>query len=59
MTVTIDSTHDLGDGFRIEQLRNERGDIFYRVCVGGMRRYCEDMWMAQMYADQMRGGHAP
>lgn len=49
------SRHDLSDGRCIEQLENEKGDVYYRVCSegGGTCRYCEDFWQAQMYADQM------
>lgn len=49
------SRHDLSDGRCIEQLENDRGELYYRVCTagGGTCRYCEDLWMAQVYADQM------
>jgi len=49
------SRQDLSDGRCIEQLQNERGDTYYRVCTdgGGTCRYCEDLWMAHIYADQM------
>lgn len=49
------SRHDLSDGRCIEQLEDEQGRSYYRVCSagGGVCRYAEDLWMAQMYADQM------
>jgi len=43
--------NDLGQGFTIEQLENELGHIFYRMCKGGICRYCEDEYMAYMYAE--------
>lgn len=54
------SRHDLDDERCIEQLQNKRGDIYYRVCTagGGVCRYCEDLWMAHIYADQMCPGRA-
>ncbi len=49
------SRHDLSDDRCIEQLEDERGQILYRVCTdgGAICRYCEDLWMAEMYAEQM------
>lgn len=51
--VKILSSHDLSDGRCIEQLQDDQGNILYRVCGGGVCRYCEDLWMAHLYADQM------
>lgn len=48
----VNST-DIGQGFTIEQLENERGDIYYRVCHGSVCRYCEDEYFAHMYAESM------
>lgn len=42
---------DLGQGFTIEQLENELGHIFYRMCKGSICRYCEDEYIAYMYAE--------
>ena len=33
---------DIGQGFTIDQLENERGELYYRVCKGSFCRYCED-----------------
>jgi len=49
----IVNTTDLGQGFTVEQLENERGDTYYRVCHKGICRYCEDSYMAYMYAEGM------
>lgn len=51
--VLIVSNLDLGQGFTLEQLENERGHIYYRVCSKGICRYCEDSYMAYMYAEGM------
>jgi len=37
----------------IETLQPERGEIYYRSCVGGVCRYSSDLWQAEMYLDQM------
>jgi hypothetical protein len=49
------SRHDLSDGRCIEQLEDEQGRLLYRACSdgGGICRYCEDLWMANMYADDL------
>jgi len=49
------SRHDLSDGRCIEQLEDEQGRLLYRACSdgGGTCRYSEDLWQAQLYADQM------
>jgi hypothetical protein len=46
-------TTDHGDGYRLEQLMNERGDIYYRACKGGVCRYAEDHYIAMMYLEGM------
>jgi hypothetical protein len=45
------NTVDLGQGFTIEQLENDCGHIFYRMCKGSICRYCEDEYIAYMYAE--------
>jgi len=49
------SRHDLSDGRCIEQLEDGQGRLLYRACSdgGGVCRYCEDLWMANMYADDL------
>lgn len=47
------SSYDFSDGRCIEALEGERGELYYRVCGGGVCRYCEDLWMAHLYADQL------
>jgi len=42
-----------GDGFRLEQLENERGEIYYRACKGSICRYAEDDYIARMYLEGM------
>lgn len=42
---------DLGQGFTIEQLENELGHTYYRMCKGSICRYCEDEYIAYMYAE--------
>jgi len=42
---------DLGQGFTIEQLENDYGHIFYRMCKDSICRYCEDKYMAYTYAE--------
>lgn len=41
------------DGFALEQLENERGEIYYRACVGSICRYAEDEYIARMYLEGM------
>lgn len=51
MSSNIVSSTDLGQGFTIEQLENEYGTIFYRMCKGSICRYAEDEYIAYMYAE--------
>ena len=44
---------DLNNGRYIEQLLDDDGRVFYRACGGGVCRYCDDLWMAQVYADHV------
>jgi hypothetical protein len=41
------------DGGYIETLEPERGELYYRSCVGGICRYSSDLWQAELYLDQM------
>jgi hypothetical protein len=40
---------DHGNGFRLEQLMNERGELYYRACKDSVCRYAEDLYIAEMY----------
>lgn len=53
MEPKILSSTSFDDGRCIEQLQDHKGNLYYRVCGGGYCRYCEDLWMAHVYADQM------
>jgi hypothetical protein len=44
---------DIGQGFTIDQIENERGELYYRVCKGTICRYCEDEYFTRMYAAEM------
>jgi hypothetical protein len=44
---------DIGQGFSIDQIENERGELYYRVCKGSFCRYCEDEYFTRMYAAEM------
>jgi len=41
------------DGGSIETLQPERGEFYYRSCVGGVCRYSSDLWQAEIYLNQM------
>lgn len=41
------------DGFVLEQLENERGQLYYRACHNSICRYCEDDYQARMYLAAM------
>ena len=49
---------DLPDGITIEQIQNDKGDIYYRTCSAGgaICRYCEDYWQATIYVEHFRAG---
>lgn len=51
MSSQVVSCTDLGQGFIIEQLENEFGHTFYRMCKGSICRYAEDEYIAYMYAE--------
>jgi len=40
-------------GFSLEQLENERGEIYYRACKDSICRYAEDEYIARMYLEGM------
>lgn len=41
------------DGGIIETLQPERGELYYRSCVGSVCRYSSDLWQAELYLDQL------
>ncbi len=41
------------EGYALEQLENERGEIFYRACRNSICRYAEDEYIARMYLEGM------
>lgn len=51
MSSNVVNCIDLGQGFTIEQLENEFGHIYYRMCRGSICRYAEDEYLAYMYAE--------
>ena len=44
---------DFGHGYLLEQLENERGEIYYRACKDSICRYAEDEYIARMYLENM------
>lgn len=50
MSGVVDS-RDIGQGFTIDRLENDWGNTYYRVCRNSMCRYCEDEYVAYMYAE--------
>ena len=51
--MSVISTTDYGNGFVIDQLENERGELYYRACTGSICRYAEDQYIAVMYLENM------
>ena len=51
--MTVVHSDDMGDGFALEQIENDRGEIYYRACKGGVCRYAEDEYIARMYLEGM------
>ena len=51
MSSNVVNIIDLGQGFIIEQLENEFGHMYYRMCKGSICRYAEDEYIAYMYAE--------
>lgn len=41
------------EGYALEQLENERGEIYYRACKNSICRYAEDEYIARMYLEGM------
>ena len=51
MTVIQSTTYP--EGYALEQLENERGEIYYRACKNSICRYAEDEYIARMYLEGM------
>lgn len=51
--MSVINTTDYGNGFVIDQLENERGEVYYRACIGSICRYAEDQYIAVMYLENM------
>jgi len=49
----VANSTDYGNGFKLEQLENERGEIYYRACKGSVCRYAEDHYIAVIYLESM------
>ena len=52
MTTIVHATHFEG-GYSLEQLENERNEIYYRACKDSICRYAEDEYIARMYLEGM------
>ena len=52
MTTVVHSTQFEG-GYSLEQLENERNEIYYRACKDSICRYAEDEYIARMYLEGM------
>jgi hypothetical protein len=48
----VNSTN-YGNGYSLDQLENERGELYYRACKGSVCRYAEDQYIAVMYLEGM------
>jgi hypothetical protein len=51
--MTVVHSTSFGRGFRLEQLENERGEIYYRACLDNVCRYAEDEYIARVYLEGM------
>ena len=51
--MTVVHSTDFGSGFTLEQIENEKGEIYYRACSDSICRYAEDEYIARMYLEQM------
>mgnify|MGYP006276848527 FL=1 len=51
--MSIIQSTEYANGFKLEQLENERGEIYYRACTGSICRYAEDEYIARMYLEGM------
>lgn len=51
--MTVINSNLYPEGYALEQLENERGEIYYRACKGSICRYAEDEYIARMYLEGM------
>jgi hypothetical protein len=51
--VTVIQSTTYPEGYALEQLENERGEIYYRACKNSICRYAEDEYIARMYLEGM------
>ncbi len=51
--MSVVNTTDYGNGFSLDQLENERGELYYRACKDSICRYAEDHYIAMMYLEGM------
>jgi hypothetical protein len=40
--MSVIQTTDYGNGYTLDQLENERGELYYRACKNSICRYAED-----------------
>ena len=51
--MSVTNSTDFGNGFYLDQLENERGELYYRACKNSIGRYAEDHYIAMMYLEGM------
>ena len=51
--MSVVHTTDYGNGYSLDQLENERSELYYRACKGSICRYAEDHYIAMMYLEGM------
>lgn len=51
--MAVTNSTDYGNGYTLDQLENERGELYYRACKGSVCRYAEDHYLALMYLEGM------
>jgi len=51
--MTVVHSTDFGNGYTLEQIENDRNEIYYRACSDSICRYAEDEYIARMYLEQM------
>ena len=51
--MSVIHTTEYGDGFSLDQLIGDSGNIYYRACKDSICRYAEDHYIAIMYLEGM------